>query len=578
MPQGDSFSALTAPSTVVYNPDPSRFRYTLPTIFMDTARDPQFFSGGNKPTATVTGTGTGSNFQTLLNNAARDSVIIIPDNANLEGTFTLPAKAGTGWIYIMSQSAYNGSLPAEGTRITASQTGLASIQNTNGLGPIQTVDSASSGNASYYRLIGLRIKVKSGYTSGVAGGLVVFGGGTNMTDATRVPHHLIVDQCYLHGYDFPANNNPVQRGVTMNGAYCALIDSRVEFIYWWGVECQAVGGWKGPGPFKIVNNYLSSAGEVFLYGSGSPFPYSGYVPSNFEIRRNHMKVPLAWNVRPTSPRPTVKNIFEFKTCLYALVECNIFENCWVDAQTGQAILFQSVGMSQGPDRDPVTGYNTVQDISFHYNKLIRAAGGPNIPCHPYGAASGETTHPTDRIELKHFLSIELGDATALNNGSPVDQVQGYGASFYGGGIASEGEITIDHMTSVYSANAVYSTNRKTAFFLGEDPTKKIAVFRCLNSIFQKSLLAVESSGGQTNPLTGHCTSYEVNKNVFVGATESFYPAGNWTNSSFSTDAALGLDADYRPSLASGLRGAATDGLDVGCDVLTLSSALTGVSD
>jgi hypothetical protein len=47
------------------------------------------------------------------------------------------------------------------------------------------------------------------------------------------------------------------------------------------------------GTYKIVNNFLEAAGENILWG-GAP---GSTVPTDIEIRRNHMFKPLNWMPR-----------------------------------------------------------------------------------------------------------------------------------------------------------------------------------------------------------------------------------------------------------------------------------------
>jgi hypothetical protein len=85
----------------------------------------------------------------------------------------------------------------------------------------------------------------------------------------------------------------LKRGVTLNSATTEVINSYVAGFKVVGQDSQALMGWNGPGPFRIVNNYLEAAGENVLFG-GASVTVPGVVPSDIEVRRNHLTKPLSW--------------------------------------------------------------------------------------------------------------------------------------------------------------------------------------------------------------------------------------------------------------------------------------------
>jgi hypothetical protein len=152
-----------------------------------------------------------------------------------------------------------------------------------------------------------------------------------------LPHDLILDRLYVHG----SPSVTLRRGVTLNSAAAAVIDSYISDCHEDGSDSQAIGGWNGAGPFKIVNNYLEGAGENFMLGGTDP-SIQNLVPSDIEFRRNHCFKPLTWRIGDPSyaGRPwSVKNLFELKNAQRVLIDGNVFENNWTMAQNGFAILF-----------------------------------------------------------------------------------------------------------------------------------------------------------------------------------------------------------------------------------------------
>src|SRR5439155_16949746 len=131
-------------------------------------------------------------------------------------------------------------------------------------------------------------------------------------------------------------------------------------------DTQALCGWSGPGPFKIVNNFLSSAGENVNMGG----PYASIpnlVPSDMEIRGNYFFKPLSWKVGDPSYAGIhwgVKNLFELKNGQRILFTGNMLQNNWIDAQNGFALLLTPYNTS---------GTNiwvTVSDITITGNTFI----------------------------------------------------------------------------------------------------------------------------------------------------------------------------------------------------------------
>ena len=92
---------------------------------------------------------------------------------------------------------------------------------------------------------------------------------------------------YVHGH-LQVN---ARRGIALNGAAIAVIDSSSLNFHQMLEDSQAIAGWDGPGPFKIVNNHLEAAGENVLFGGADP-SIQGLVPSDIEVRRNHFSKPL----------------------------------------------------------------------------------------------------------------------------------------------------------------------------------------------------------------------------------------------------------------------------------------------
>ena len=82
------------------------------------------------------------------------------------------------------------------------------------------------------------------------------------------------------------------------------------------------------------------------------------------FRRNHLAKPASWR----SERWQVKNLFELKNARRVLVEGNLMEYVWQEAQVGYAILLTP------RNQDGKAPWVTVEDVTIRRN-LVRYAGG-----------------------------------------------------------------------------------------------------------------------------------------------------------------------------------------------------------
>src|SRR5438034_7317319 len=188
--------------------------------------------------------------------------------------------------------------------------------------------------------------------------------GTGRDRSTRtLRNDIIIDRCYIHGLAGEA----AILGVSLNGKRLAVIDSYLAEFKDQVVDTQAIMGWNGPGPFKIVNNYLEAAGENVIFGGADP-SISNLVPSDIEIRENHFFKPTTWR----GVWAAVKNLFEIKNARRVLAEGNIFEHNWQAAQAGWAIQFTV------RNQDGTAPWSTIEDVTFQKNIIRHAGSGLDI--------------------------------------------------------------------------------------------------------------------------------------------------------------------------------------------------------
>ncbi|HET8671227.1 MAG TPA: hypothetical protein VFM05_11535, partial [Candidatus Saccharimonadales bacterium] len=264
----------------------------------------------------------GGDLQAAINIAAPGDTIIVEAGAAYRGPFTLPKKTGDAFITIQSSRA--GEITG---RVSTSQASLLARLSSNVPGdPI----IATAPGAHHYKLIGLEISTFS--STDLVFDLIRLGDAsqTNLS----IPHNLILDRLWVHGFA----TQTVQRGISLNSAQTSIINSYISDIHGVSFDTQAICGWNGPGPYQIINNYLEAAGENIMFGGAVP-SIPNLVPANIEIRRNHFFKPLSWKVGDPSYagiRWSVKNLFELKNARNVIVDGNVLENCWTDAQIGYA--------------------------------------------------------------------------------------------------------------------------------------------------------------------------------------------------------------------------------------------------
>jgi hypothetical protein len=339
-----------------------------------------------RPTGRTIAVRGGGDFQAALEEAQPGDVIALQAGAVFRGNFRLPKKARSGWIVIRSSAAEN-DLPVEGVRVTpAFSDVMAKLVTPNSVPVIQAAPGAWG-----YRFIGVEFTVSGDVHT--LRQIVAFGGG--QSSRGDIPGNLILDRCYVHGHR-TAN---VFRGVLLNSASSAIIDSHIAEIHVSGHDSQAILGYNGPGPFKISNNFLEAAGENIMFGGGDPRIH-GLVPSDIEIRHNHLFKPLRWRQNDpdfSAPQWTVKNLLELKNAQRVVIEGNVFENVWPQAQGGTAVVFTPRNGGSAP-------WSVVQDVMFRNNIIKNATGA-------FGGQSADDFHPSKpmkRIAIVNnlWLSIE----------------------------------------------------------------------------------------------------------------------------------------------------------------------------
>ncbi len=334
---------------------------------------------------------------------ARGGTVVCLSAGETYGPFDLPVRRSndTGWIVLRT----NTSMPDEGTRIRPAATVRFAkiVQNRNGAAALTT-----SPGASRYVLEGLEITTGSDVNQTHA--LVTLGTvGPEQDEMEEVPQHLILSHMYIHG----SPRGEMQRCVYLNSGATAIVDSWISECHGKGYDSQAIASVNGPGPHLIRNNYLEGAGENVMWGGATP-SIRDMVAADITFQRNHVYTPLAWKGRWTK-----KNLLELKNAERVLIEENVFDGSWTDAQIGAALLFKSIN-DQGD-----CNWCRTTDVTVRRSYITHAAGGIVFS----GAENyngGRVDTPATRFLIQDVVFDSLNVAPYTDGGRAV-QITG-GAS------------------------------------------------------------------------------------------------------------------------------------------------------
>jgi hypothetical protein len=479
----------------------------------------------------------GNDLQKALNAAEPGDTIVLDAGATYTGAYVLPVKSvlsGTDSDYItIRTSTPDTLLPNSTTRINPSlQTTLLAHLASPGQGmPVLR----TSPGAHHYRFLGLEFSPTDSSSS--VYDLIMFGDGSSAQNTlAQVPHHLIIDRCYLHAF----TGQELKRGVSLQSSETWIINSWLSGFKSATQDSQAIGGWNGPGPYHINNNYVEAAGENILFGGSDPW-IANLVPSDIEIKGNTITKPLSWKVDEAEYGGqlwAVKNLVELKNAQRVVIDGNIIENCWRAAQGGTSIVLTP--RNQGGS----AAWSVVREVRIS-NNIIRRAN------QAIGMLSQDYEHQSqvmETMEVRNNLVYEI-DKKRWGAG----QNGGYFLTFAGPGAKN---ISITHNTVI-----------NTGMGIVMESNVKLTNLVITDNIMHFQILGGDSGG--TKALQRYVSGWQVRRNVIVidenhDFWESLYPPDNYYPSSFSEVGFVDPGrSDFRLHGKSNLRGRATNGKDIG---------------
>jgi hypothetical protein len=524
-----------------------------------------------------------SDLAEAIGNAKCGDTLLLPAGASFDAR-ELPSKKCDDQHYITIRTdTPDSKLPPEGTRISPAWGGVASLPGRPAFsqpagGPakllatvvVRRPDGVSVGD--HVRFIGIEWTTPPDANIG------------RILTADK-SDHVIFDRNWVH----PGEGAEVGHGIGIirGSQMIAVVNSYIS-----GLNCIArtgkctdatgIGGGSGDDPIstlKIYNNFIEAAGENILFGGSA----ATIVPSDIEIRRNHLFRPMLWKEGEPGYAPTasgnpyiVKNNIELKNAIRVLFEANLLENTWGGfSQTGYSILISPRNQAS---KCPICRVN---DITVRFNRVRNVAGVLQIS----NALAKTGAAPADggRYSIHDIFADSLHDRDFKGGGSFLILISAEPPVH---------DVNIDHVTAFVSGVLLSILNRGA----------KLQNFTLTNSVFSigDRRPAVASAGGGPESCAGKNRGLDVqailqacfdpytfDKNLIIGGRGEF-PKGNIGVGSAE---AAGIH-DFKdgvsknPSLcrargpgcskASPGAGAATDGRDLGADIDAVEAAIAGV--
>jgi len=464
----------------------------------------------------------GGDLHAALTNARPGDTITLERGATYVGNFTLPNKDGAQFITIRTAGADE---VGEGKRVTIeSAQSFAKLQSPNTQPVVQTAPGAH-----HWRLMLIELQ---GAVAGNGEVLSLGSGSRSQRTLADVPHDIVIDRSFIHG-DAAAGT---KRCVSLHSAATTIVGSYISDCKQIGQEAQAIGGWNGPGPYTISNNYVEGAGENIMFGGSDP-TIPDLVPSDIRITGNLIAKPAAWR----NEKWTVKNLLELKNARRVTIDRNVIEYNWQAAQSGYGVLFTVRNQDGG------CPWCQIEDVVFEYNVFRHSAAGISI-------LGVDDTHPSRQARAITIRHNVIADIDEQNWGG-----SGY-AFFLSGGPR---DVTIDHNTIVQE--------HARGLVLVEGPP--IMGFTLTNNLARHNSFGIFGSNHSpgTDTISAYFPASEIVANVLADADPRRYPRGNQFPSSaeFRAQFVSYQTGDYRLVATSPWRRAGTDGLDLGADTETV---------
>ncbi len=455
----------------------------------------------------------GGDLQTALNNASCGDTIQLQAgstyNAPLNG-YTLPVKScsDSSWIIIRT-SAPDSSLPAPGTRIDPSYAPAMAnivISNSASSGPL-FMDA--NGPSNHYRFVGLQLSVAPGISP--VYNILQFG--AFVSSAANLPNHIIFDRCWIHGNA----TGEMTRAAYVAASNFALIDSLLTDFHTQNSQSQGLMILPGSSVIKVENNRIESAGSQIGIGPGGASAVNTE-PTDVTIRRNYLFKPLSWRPGDASYAGipwNVTNPLESKGVDRLLIEGNVIENTWANAQHGfMLVLTMRIYNIVNPQ---------LSNVTVRYNHFAHGVAGISTLNHDNNAiapAVNDTCGSPD-----HLFNISIHDNLFEDLSSTWDLAGAGNSNAFWQPIDGGTAITFDHNTVFQSGHIIQFLNNCT-------PPVGLKQFVWTNNVHPHNAYGVWDGSAGTQALRNESPSWTFANNAVTniapsGISPAQYPSTNY---------------------------------------------------
>jgi hypothetical protein len=472
---------LGVPTTQLVGSNPARLQ-----VYVDAAAACTVIVGER-----IVNVANGGDLQAAIDAAVPGDTLLLASGAAWTGSFFLDAGL-TGWV-----------------KLKCADTTTVLTSNDNP-GVIQT-----DASARYWYLQGCTLR----HGAGVRGGdLIRLGTHTQLEAA--IPEYFVLDGIHFDGHA----TNGGKGGIKLHTGYTKIINSTCDDMRW-DSDSNCIGGWNGPGPYVIDNNYIESCGYGMMLGGSVP-SITNMVPQNITVIRNVFTKDLAWETEDNpniagDQRWSCKNLLEFKAGINVSITFNTFSNNWHAATNvnGSFLWLKSVNQNDDPGTPGGCTWCEVRNVTYANNIATNVAAGVSL---------------TD-CQGNSSTCVAMSNVTISNNYFELDpdQFTNTAETASGRQIQLGGEldgIVFDHNTFHQLSNA----NERNISISPDTTTLTGFVFT--NNVFYDSDQGVRGDGTTegTTTIANYSPDYifENNLRISPGNTGT-YPAGNYTELSYA---------------------------------------------
>lgn len=458
----------------------------------------------------------GGDLQAAIDNARYGDVIVLEAGATYKGPITLPFKEGASDQYITITTSNPGGIAKENERINPQIHAKAMPKI---VGPDSSAAISTAERAHHYKFIGIEFSPAA--DSKYLYNLIDLGK-TDYKSLSQFPHHLVFDRCYIRSTGL----NKARRGFALNSGDTTIINSYIAGFAGAGDETQGICGWNGPGPYKIVNNYIEGGAQNIMFGGADPV-VPNLVPSDIEIKRNYLFKPGSW-----FGTATIKAMIELKNGRNVTIDGNVIES---EGFIGAFVLTVRNQNGTAP-------WSTLQDINITNNIVRHSQTGFSI----LGRDDGHPSTQAKRIRIANNLLVDVGPD--------------YAAVFLVGCCADTLTVENNTVQQTGSIMTCYGTPNSPFVF-----RNNIVQFNSYGFYCPVNMLSPDSRGNiiADNKAQISANGYPAN-----------IPKGNFVVTSFDEVGFVDFaNGDWRLGPQSKLKGKGSDGKNPGVDFEALGAAV-----